>query len=294
MCGYCTESFALRAMQHDQEIIALSRDKPMFATMAFQEAVDLPSGLLEIGDTCINNPSVALTILCRAIELLSTAGFDSEAYQRLIEIPNFKAAIRSACEYIPKTDTSSDLPEQLQPDHYQWLREISTYLEANCFRELSENASPQRCLENVLNYSAWWVDRAPTANDHRLLWQIFPMLWFSLLRSSKADDIEPAVWLVAIRARGSEPDFDALDLWLQRRAALVIYERRGIDPFVREIKLVRAELIGYLILTGRLSEIERQTLSDRIRQLPGGDLEGETTQFSARELLAKFPAPLLP
>lgn len=294
MCGYCTESFALRVMQLDQEILALSRDKPMFATVAFQELLDLPSGLLEISDTCINSPSVALSILCRAIELLVTKGFDSEGYQRLICIPAFTAAIRAACANPspPDTSASTDLRERFPVDDYRWLYAEETYFEAHQFQNQSNQLAPSQSDAVLLRYFSWWLEGDYVAGDTHQLRQIYPMVWFSLLWSAKTGEIDQTAWSIVMKAKNIEPDFDALDLWLQRRAVISVYQQDGIAPFILEIERLRPELIAYLILGVRLSQPERQLLSDRIRQLPGEDLTGETSQFSVRELLVKFPTPL--
>ncbi len=44
--------------------------------------------------------------------------------------------------------------------------------------------------------------------------------------------------------------FEALDLWLQRRAVLAFYDRNGIEPFLNKIKVefqIRMELLEFLV-----------------------------------------------
>lgn len=294
MCGYCTESFALRVMQLDQEILALSRDKPMFSTVAFQELLDLPSGLLEISDTCVISPSVARSILCRAIDLLVTKGFESETYQRLIGMQAFRAAIHASCANpsAPDTSASTDLRERFPVEDYRWLYAEETYFEAHQFQNQSCQLAPSQSDTLLRRYVSWWLEGDFAAGDALLLRKMYPMIWFSLLWPAKTDDTNQTVWSIVMKVKKIEPDFDALDLWLQRRAAASAYERNGIAPFISDIEHVRPELIAYLILGGRLSPPDRQRLSDRIRQLPNGDLTGETSHFNALELLAKLPSPL--
>ena len=71
---------------------------------------------------------------------------------------------------------------------------------------------------------------------------------------------------IALTQPAGIPNFEALDLWLQRRAALAVYDLEGIAPFVGAVGGVRPEIFQYLKLKGRITASERDVFINRLSE----------------------------
>jgi hypothetical protein len=94
----------------------------------------------------------------------------------------------------------------------------------------------------------------------------FPAIWFSLHR---LQDAEGGLALMAEIVRtnpAGTPDFDAWDLWLQRKTALLLYDRAGLEPFLK--KGCRASLLYYLHAKRVFSEAQFAVIRQAMESLP--------------------------
>jgi hypothetical protein len=85
----------------------------------------------------------------------------------------------------------------------------------------------------------------------------FPALWFSVLRISRLPTGTKMLWTIITKNPSGVPDFDGLDLWLQRRATLAYYDQQGLGPFLNEVESVREGLFQYLA-AARINKVEEK------------------------------------
>lgn len=292
MCGYCTEQIAINALQ-----ISTTPDAEIFShqlslVMYLQEVLDLPTALRQLAKHAVvnqldasasmhrtaANPWVASIIMCRAIEILVVHGFESAAYQELFQQPQFISAISVACEN-GAAAAHSDLDSHFKVSDFAWLVEKNTYLVPGCFKQHNSEASDQANTLLLNDYIDWWLDGGSI--PHQDIDQIFKdtgifdpiydipeterlqlsgcftALWFAMLRTTYLPAGAKILWTIITRNPSGIPDFDGLDLWLQRRAALAYYDQQGIGPILNEFHSVRTELLQYLA-AARISKAEEK------------------------------------
>jgi len=105
-------------------------------------------------------------------------------------------------------------------------------------------------------------------NKFNLLFRIF---YFSLLLLSKKSPI-PVILETLIKTRPSyAPVPDALDLWLERKAALQLYRIRGVEPFLSYDPNVRPLLIFYIAAKSGMPDHERQRLAELMSLIKKGE-----------------------
>lgn len=277
MCGYCNEQFvflALRDCSNHGEPPA----SEIIMDVYLEGVQDISSALHKFSMQAVTVPCVASVILCHAIDLLAVHGFDSDVYQRLLQQPKFIAAISVACAEGAEAEPCN-LDARLEAGEFAWLAETDTYLVPDCFTQHSNASADQTCIALLNDYIAWWLEggSVPHQNLNQLMKETgkldpiedipeteklllkhrFPALWFALLRTSCLPAGAKILWTIITRNPSGVPDFDGLDLWLQRRATQAVYDQQGITPFLSESQSVRIELFQYLAAT-RISDVEEK------------------------------------
>lgn len=280
MCGYCTEQFVFIAL-HDSSYPSELPEAQIIMDVYLEGVQDISSALQKFSSQCVTIPSVALVILCHAIDLLVVHGFESDAYQELLQQPQFISAISVACTESAEA-ALNDFDVRLKVSDFAWLAKKDSYLVPGCFAQHS-NASGDKTGISLLNdYIAWWLEGGSVPHqdlgqmmedtgimnpiedipisERLLLKHQFPALWFALLRTSRLPVGMKILWTIISRNPAGIPDFSGLDLWLQRRAVLAVYDQQGLDPFLSESQPVRAELFQYLVATRICKAEEKNAL----------------------------------
>lgn len=268
MCGYCVEYFALMAKRSGH---SLSTESALY--LELQEVPNLPQALLEITTNSLLKPHIALPIMCRAIEMLVTQGFESKQYQELLlQQPIFSIAISTACEKIKEIDFDKD-NVRFNPNSLAWLTEKNTYLMAGYFDKNNTITNNQACITFLNEYIDWWLEGGTVshqnlsqqfedtgildpiedipATERVLLECRFPFFWYALMRSTSMPDQTELLWKIITRRPSGVPNFNALDLWLQRRAALIFYDKQGLAPFLQTMQesagSIRIALLKFIV-----------------------------------------------
>ena len=96
---------------------------------------------------------------------------------------------------------------------------------------------------------------------------IFRALWFSLNLLGRSPASRNILQEIVTTWPAGVPFFDAHDLWLQRRAALLLYDNAGLKPFLE--KGCRASLLYYLDLKRGLSTQQYQMIKSAVTRLSG-------------------------
>ena len=106
------------------------------------------------------------------------------------------------------------------------------------------------------------------AEDHLAVYRYFDAFWLALhWLGTRARD-SARVWDLVTMDPIGVPDFDSPELWLQRRAALITYDRSGMAPFEAHLTSVRPELFQFLALMRPITHEEKCGLLDALARLP--------------------------
>ena len=271
MCGYCTEHYAFLAMQYSR------KPDQNFFDLHLQGVRNLATVLQQLETDTVFKPSIALVIKCRAIELLTLQGYESAAYQELLQQTQFMSAIAASC---PKYECDPYTDPITAP--FKWLSNINIYLKHDCFKQHVDKLDDQSCRALFEKYIGWWLSGGMVKRvdllkvmgetgildplddisgaDRLLLERRFPALWFALLRVFNRPDCKEILWTIIIRNPEGVPEFCGLDLWLQRRAVFAYYDLYGFTRFMDEIKSVRFELLQCIAATKPLTGEEKLAL----------------------------------
>lgn len=278
MCGYCNEQFVFIALR-DCSNHGEPSNRSIYMDVYLQGVQDISIALHKFSMQAVTVPCVASVILCHAIDLLAVHGFESDVYQELLQQQKFVSAISVACT--ERTGAAlGDQDARLKASEFAWLAKTDTYLEPGCFaRHSNASSDDQTCIALLNDYIAWWLEggSVPHQNLNQLMKETgkldpiedipeaeklllkhrFPALWFALLRTSCLPAAAKTLWTIITRNPSGIPDFDGLDLWLQRRAVQAVYDQQGIAPFLSDSKSVRTELFQYLAAT-RISDVDEK------------------------------------
>lgn len=279
MCGYCTEQHALLAVQ-SSDVDAPTELRQHFLDVYLEEVRDLPSALLKFSTETVTKPDVASIILCRAIDILAVHGFESSVYQELLQLPQFTAAILIACA--ERTAEFNDMDTRINASGFAWLADKNNYLKQQRFELHSNKTKANKCITLLNKYIDWWLEGGTVkhqdldqifdetgilnsiqdipATERYLLNCRFHAIWFALLKISYVTAGNEILWKIITRNPSGTPDFDGLDLWLQRRAVLAAYDRHGLNPFLNRALSVRIELFQFLAVARIATAEEKQAL----------------------------------
>ncbi len=284
MCGYCTETFALMAcLPHHPD--SPSEAESTFLDVHLQEVRNLPDALTQLTTRSVTKPHIAFIILCRALETLVESGFRSAIYQELLQHPMFSVAILTACSAFQELAADS-VETRLKPNEFAWIFEKDIYLVLGSFEQYSDKVSEQTCINLLNEYIAWWLEDGNVphqdlnqrmedfgimdpiedipASERSLLEIRFPALLYSLTKASVTPDGKSVLWTIVTKSPSGVPFFDGLDLWLQRRATQLIFDRHGLAPFLICLKEtncpIRVELFEILAASKPLSAEDKTLL----------------------------------
>lgn len=301
MCGYCTEIYALAAVQMVKFPMLTDADcmPYMRHRLMLQEARNISSRF----DGFERPPGRPESIiwLGRALQVLMDGGYDTPTYQLLIASPRFLASVDSYCGSAQVAQFGhAALP--LNAAALSWLAERETWLQpgvfarrvqavtmdylasllaqyaANCLRPADQDEEKSLDGENGCAASA-----EPT--DEQVNNWVLPLIMaIAKMATPDCPDrlMHQALWPIIRSGPNWTPGFDALELWIERQAALVLYDRFGIKPFAENLYWLRHELFQYLALTRTIDAQERKQLLDLFLQF---GTRGDGNFFSLRHWL---------
>ena len=242
MCGFCSEEMVLN-LACGKHAFGID-SPPLVLRFAMQESLPL-TRFFEDGLSVPNNPAFARMFLARLIDTLNEHGFESAEYQKLLSRTGFAPLIARACETPPEPAANTgDSP--LETGQFAWVLQPGTYLDPGVFADRQGKTHGGTRLR--AQYARWWLAEDPDAeletawevpDDAHLrrrsrhpamLERIFLAVWTALICAAQDVAARAVVRTIALTTSPGTPASDALDLWLQRRAALAVFEREGIAP----------------------------------------------------------------
>ncbi len=279
MCGYCTETIQLINLEREK------KGKPvrelweaLIAGPYLQEAEDLLSALDKIRVAAYRKkvapmqamPSEAL--ICRALDVLLTEGFDSPVYQKLLRSRIFQRAVDEACS--SEKMTSLDLlPPEFRLKHLSCLYQLDFYLDPALSRDLTTfktfGVIRHECLELLRAYIRGWVRKGVEMN-HAAFTTAFRAIYASLALLGRFRSSKRLLWNIAEESPWS-PDLEGYSLWLQHQAILQLHRREGFENIISRTAHLRASLFWYLDLKTGLTISQKELLKQHLLTLPRGD-----------------------
>jgi hypothetical protein len=129
---------------------------------------------------------------------------------------------------------------------------------------------PQKAADLLIRFADWWPTEGNFTRRMALARLLLPEAFAALavLRGFGAPDEIAATGLPIISMQQTfAPSPEGWELWLQRRAMLIVYDRLGIGPLLtRYASSVRPALFLYLVLMRDLRPAERSLLAGRARK----------------------------
>ncbi len=325
MCGYCMERIALdilkRDVQGSLQMKDLGSDMNCYfylrETSDFLSAADRVRRSRQHRTFFSDPPGVAFD---RGLEILFEHGFDSSAYQRLLKKPFYREEIIATCTDSRRRDFET-LSEGLQVDNLGLLYQAETFFWGNNSKVLRNLDHILPACRNILkHYISWWLDgkaldsgdllakldnlghlerinagyaeqtseaSLSRAQDFRF-GVLFTAVYFSILMVGSCSAGKKMLLAIAQRNPAETPGPCADDLWLQRVAALRLYDLEGFEAFSRRVTTLHATSLIYIDLMRGFTKEQRELLLDIVTIQPDAtqeDLCDKARWLRERELL---------
>lgn len=294
MCGYCMEfGFAIDLLEKEKKGEALGDLFPWPMAEFYLQETNSPSRFLTRITTESTQEHLGFsseTLLCKGIEVLLTQCFDSTEFQKLLRNDYFKNCLANACSHTER-EKFSVLARRFGWQGFELLYDQQTFM----VRERAEKLLDAEFLRDeshglLRHYIRWWLQgkglqkndllkrmeetgtmdpiEDVTKDEHQTFQIIFPALWLSLFMLAKVPASQQTLLDIISHSTAGVPLFNAHDLWLQRRAALLLYDLEGLGPFLE--KGCRGTLLYYLDLKRGLSANQLTVIAEALRSLPEG------------------------
>ena len=239
--------------------------------------------------------------LGRALQMLMAGGYDMPRYQLLIASPRFLTSVDSYCGSAQVAEFGhAALP--LDAGALSWLAERETWLQPGVFARRVQTVTMDDAASLLTQYAANCLSAADHDEEKSLNgengsaasaeptdeqvnnWVLPLMMAIAKMATPDCPDrlMHDALWPIIRSGPNWTPGFDALELWIERQAALALYDRFGIKPFAENLYWLRPELFQYLALTRTIDAQERKQLLDVFLQF---GTRGDGNFFSLRDWL---------
>lgn len=293
MCGYCTEQLVFKMLEAESRTKMEQMDVNGGCTHYLQAAPDLVTAMRRIRRAASKEKVVALqaiddeAVICRACDLLLSEGFDAPAYQFLLKDRLFRHALARGCVTGPTPLGSLNLCWERK--HLDALFRSDTFTTRDGAIELSRIALfKNECQAVVKWYIGWWLNGGWVRRrgimvvpaEYDLLRSVFRVIFFSLVFLGRFPAAKPILWKIVSTPAECVPYFDGLELWLQRRAALCLYDLFGLDPFLQDLLPVRASLLYYINLQRKLSPRQKDEILQRVNERPEIDTNDDFLSYT--------------
>ncbi len=309
MCGYCIENNAFGRLADAMAGRAVQPITRRIEAIAYlQNAPDIGQALaaMTLPANVADCDVGALVIACRGLEVLVRQGFDSLAYQALLTCPTFMVAVSNVTgESRQNAYLAADPRFDLTVA--RWIVDRRTFTEAGYLDGMLRRWRLDDGVSLLRQYADFRLKGVGLhrndldaqfsqtgvydpvqdlcTEDRQAVEDRFPAFWTALLWLEQQPEGAAHLWDMVCHDPIGVPDFEGLELWLQRRATLAAYDRPGLTPFLRDIASVRPELYQYVAVMRTISIGDRASLLDAVSRLEYGDHQGDN--FSLRQWLEK-------
>ena len=229
---------------------------------------------------------------CRIVELLVKKGFDSDEYQNLITIPFVAEVITTLCQFTPPFNERFFAPDSSIRDVFQ--RDLFFFDKAFSDKTLKRSDFIADCVKLLTTYVEQWHSKGEDwEEDFESVQVAFPYIFLSfIVVESHYPDSGVFAQMVKNTPGHFGASFETLEMWLQRKAALRLYETMGLSAFLPESEdeeKSRPPLIYYLLVKQKLNSVAKQTLRDFILQSGKYDPDEDWSFAKERRLIYRAP-----
>jgi hypothetical protein len=298
MCGYCTEETALNILTEDirgnlqmKDLgNSLSRYFYLRETQDFISSLDRLRRSLAYKMTAISSdvpPFLAQkkpsffsevppeVVLYRGLEILLEQGFSSPAYQQLLKKQLYRDSIAATCSN-EKRAAFELATEGLNIEHLSMLYDAETYFWRERSLQLRTLSRVLPSCRNLLkDYVAWWLNGEglqitdegsipdqDIARFHLLLRAIY----FSILMVGSCSAGKKMLLAIVNKFPAATPLMQGDDLWLQRVAALKLYNMEGFELFIKHLTTISHSHYFYIDQIRLFSKKQKQLLLDEVNR----------------------------
>ncbi len=283
MCGFCVEGTAIELAK----ALTLGKAWPpeleqlaMFDVLYMEESPDVSSAFLRIEHQLkeiitrweTENSNAKLwknshlrIAFCCIVETLVKKGFESKEYQNLITIPCVPEIIKSWCQIEHDFDERFFTPDSLLRNIFQ--RDFFFDRE-HCSKVLSNPTLLKDCIALLTVYVDWWhSEQENFVDDLDLAQTMFPFVFLSLIMIQVHYPTHKVIAQMVSETPGHfGGSFDTFEMWLQRKAALMLYDTVGLSAFLPYGNRVRPPLVYYLVVKNKLNSEAKQNLREAVLQ----------------------------
>jgi hypothetical protein len=219
-------------------------------------------------------------LLYRGLEILLQQGYSSPVYQRLLKQQLYRESVAALCNN-EQRNSFVLATEGLNVEYLGVLYEPETFFWGERSKELRTLANVLPSCRNMLkHYISWWLDgknlniedeyRVADEEDSRFS-LLFRAFYFSVLMVGNYSAGKKMLGAITEKEPAGTPSIEGDDLWLQRIAALKLYDLEGFDAFVKHLTATRATNYYFLDVVRGYSLEQKQLLLDEVRRHPETD-----------------------
>jgi len=287
MCGYCTERSVFTMIKRGWTLEQMS--VPFAGYIYLQESEDLVNALREIKHVCRKEHIVAgefldqRVVLARMVETLWLEGMESPTYQRLVRSASILRIIRRRSDLKNFTDACKVFPIET----FQRIYQPDVYLDNGAWETLiNQPELAEQCRQLLGAYIRRWIngehleeyDRVhevgfPLYNLPESEWihllESLPALIFSLHFLTSTGEDEKTIHTIMVSTPVNARPHDAPTLWLQRKAAELLYDAKGLSVFLPYDPRIRQMLIASVAIKKKLPRMTRNRLAQSILDVNG-------------------------
>lgn len=274
MCGYCFESaFVLPfvASEMNQEVFDL-RNNEIGIPQYLQEAGNLPLMVQQTHLESLYRHSLDIMI-CRLYEQYLTEAFDASYFGML----------RSTFGWTAVETFFKNIRTRYAGQLWEALGDESLYTtEPNWQLFMASPHILTAAREQLQAYHDWWLlgqNKHPSDPDARFQatgiydplddttpqdWHTFqatfPVIFFAFTALAHRQPQSPILKQIALQPPHDTPNFNANDLWLQRRTLVACIRHHGVAFLIENLPAIRDELIHYALLKRILNDDDLEQL----------------------------------
>ncbi len=281
MCEYCIEQLMMADVSNAMSVKHILDISRFYASNALQEYPDIHAVLEVTSPEMARNETAAQVICCRGLEILLNAGFASKEYQHLLQLKAFHVALKTFTDDGLRAHRFSKYP-YFGLSKFHWVRDVRsftqpTYLEDQLGQfDASDATRLFKWHNEFFRNGAGQIASDPNENllpieegmgASTAFRDLFPVFWCALNLLGRQNPQNPLLWGIVCENQFNCSDIDSFDLWIQRRAALFVYDQQGIAPFQKNLKSIRPELFQFIALVRHVSNEERSSLLAAFNQI---------------------------
>ncbi|MBT1070672.1 hypothetical protein [Pelotalea chapellei] len=299
MCGYCVERSALDILNKDirgnlsKDDLGYSLGRYFYLreTPNFISALDRLRRSLAQKKQILFPEVPPIVVLYRGLEVLLQQGFESPLYQQLLKRPLYRDAIVAACS--DQQRKAFDLATNgLAIKHLGLLYDAETYFWGERSTQLRVLAQVLPSCRNLIkHYISWWLEgklqnkndlsKGSDAEAYHRFDLLSRALYFSVLMVGSCLGGKKMLLAIAQTSPAETPAIEGKDLWLQRVAALKLYDLEGFNSYCKHVTNLRATHYYYINQMRSFSMEQKQFLQDEVRRLPDADSTDDFIRMSS-------------